>query len=312
MDKKILIAVDDSIHSKNALRYVAGMSAILMDLNFTLFHVQPAISQFLLDEARISAKANSELKKIIQKNSLTARNMLETYKFQMIKMGIDEKRIELLTHPKMLGRTKDIIEHARQMLYDAIVVGRRGLSRAQKLVMGSVTTELLENSKGSPVWIVDDEVKSSKIILSVDGSESSFRAVDHLSFMVGENPDVKITLFHVIPRFTDYCEISFDKTESEIDEMDEIIIKGDKRYIDNFYAHCRRCFKKAGINEDQIEIKTAKCSVNVGKVIIDEVTKGNYGTLVIGRRGVNKSFFLGSVSRYLANKISNRALWIVS
>ncbi|HDL08354.1 MAG TPA: universal stress protein, partial [Desulfobacteraceae bacterium] len=90
MDKKILIAVDDSIHSKNALRYVAGMSAILMDLNFTLFHVQPAISQFLLDEARISAKANSELKKIIQKNSRTARNMLETYKFQMIKMGIDE------------------------------------------------------------------------------------------------------------------------------------------------------------------------------------------------------------------------------
>jgi nucleotide-binding universal stress UspA family protein len=40
--------------------------------------------------------------------------------------------------------------------------------------------------------------------------------------------------------------------------------------------------------------------------------KGNFGTVVIGRRGINKAFFMGSVSRYIINRISNRSLWIVT
>ena len=55
-----------------------------------------------------------------------------------------------------------------------------------------------------------------------------------------------------------------------------------------------------------------KRAVNVGKAILDEAKKGNYGTVVIGRRGASKAFFMGSVSRYVLDRISNRALWLVS
>jgi hypothetical protein len=33
--------------------------------------------------------------------------------------------------------------------------------------------------------------------------------------------------------------------------------------------------------------------------------------VVVGRRGLNKKYFTGSVSRYLMNQFSNGALWIV-
>ena len=36
-----------------------------------------------------------------------------------------------------------------------------------------------------------------KILLAADGSESSIRAAEHLSFMAGQSPVVSITLFHV-------------------------------------------------------------------------------------------------------------------
>jgi hypothetical protein len=50
MDKKIVIAVDDSRHSKNAVQYAAGIYEVLEDMKFTLMHVQPTISEYLLDE----------------------------------------------------------------------------------------------------------------------------------------------------------------------------------------------------------------------------------------------------------------------
>jgi nucleotide-binding universal stress UspA family protein len=309
MEKKILLAVDGSIHSKHAIQYAVRMSSVVRDFTCTLLHVQPAISQFLLDEARTDFKAQDKLKKVIRRNAEDAQSMLEKYKAQMVRMGIAEKRIDVVTQPRLLGLARDILQRAQEGLYDAIVVGRRGLSRVQKAFMGSVTAKLAEHSRVIPVWMVDGDVTSTRIIVAVDGSEYSLRAVDHLSFMVGENPNISVTLFHVMPRFSNYCVIDFDEKEVDIQK---VISQGDKRCIDSFYTHAQKKFKEAGIQEKQIEIKVTKRAVNVGKAILDEAKKGNYGTVVIGRRGASKAFFMGSVSRYILDRISNRALWLVS
>jgi nucleotide-binding universal stress UspA family protein len=309
MEKKILLAVDGSIHSKHAIQYAVKMASVVKNLTFTLLHVQPALSQFLLDEARTDFKAQDELKKVVRRNAEDAQRMLEKYKAQMVRMGIAERHIDMATQPRLLGLAKDILERAKEGLYDAIVVGRRGLSRAQKAFMGSVTAKLAEHGRVTPLWIVDGNVISTRILLAVDGSEYSLRAVDHLSFMVGDNPDISVTLFHVMPRFSNYCVIDFDKKETD---FQQVLAQGDRRCIDRFYVHAREKFNEAGIQERQIEVKVTKRSVNVGKAIVDEAKKGDYGTVVIGRRGASKAFFMGSVSRYVLDRISNRALWLVS
>jgi nucleotide-binding universal stress UspA family protein len=309
VEKKILLAVDDSIHSRHGLQYVARMSSVVRHLNYTLFYVQPTISMFLLDEAETDVKARAELKKVIRKNAEAARAMLEKHKARMVRMGIADKRIEVFTHPRLLGLTKDVLERAQQGLYDAILVARRGFSRAQQALMGSVTASLVEHSRLVPVWIVDGNVTSMKIMLAVDGSESSLRAVDHLSFMVAENPKIKVTLFHVTPKLGDYCPVNFDLKEGGVEE---VMTQGHRRCIDDFYAHAQKKFREAGIKENQIDIKVTKRTVQVGKAITDEAKRGDYGTVVIGRRGAGQAFFLGSVSRHVLNKASNRALWLVS
>lgn len=309
MDKKILLVVDGSIHSTNSIAYAVRICSVVRELTYTLFYVQPTISQFLLDEAETDLKAKAELEKGIRKNAEFAHGILEKHKARMVGMGVAEKRIETATQKKVLGICKDILDCAQQGLYDAILVGRRGLSRIQKTFMGSTTAKLVEHSRVIPVWVVDGDVTSVKVMLAVDGSESSLRAVDHLTFMLGGNRNIKVTLFHVVPKFSDYCVINFDEKESDVGQ---IIARGARRCIDHFYAHALHKFKEAGIKENQIELKVVKRAVNVGKAILDHARQGGYGTVVIGRRGVNNAFFMGSVSKYVLDKISGRAVWVVS
>ena len=309
MKRKILLAVDDSIYSKYAIVYAAQMASITSRLNYTLFHVQPSVSQYLLDEAKTDFKAKAELKSIMQKNHERALLCLNNYKEQMVRMGIKEDKIDIIAQPKMLGMARDILEHAQKGLYDAICIGRRGLTRLQATFSGSITKKLLQHSQFIPVWVVDGEVKSKKLMAAIDGSESSLRAVDHLCFMLMDNPEIDITIFHVAAKFGDYCEINFNETDAELEKL---VIEGDKKCVQSFYNHALKKFKDSGINENRILIKEVKPRMNIGKAIITELAKGNYGTVVIGRRGISRSFFMGKVSEYVIEKIENRALWLVS
>ncbi len=309
MEKKILLAVDDSIHSKYAVRYAVRISSVVKELAYTLFHVQPTISQFLLDESKTDIRARQELKEVIQRNGENAHRILEQHKIEMIRMGIPEASVETTTSPKILGLAKDILNCSEQGLYDAIVVGRTGFSSVQKAFMGSVSANLVAHSGLVPVWVVDGNVTSTKIMVAVDGSEGSLAAVDHLCFMVGNNPDIAIVLFHVVPKLGDYCGINF---MDEADTFKEVIVRGARQCLERFYLCAKKRFEEAGLQDNQIEIKVTERIANVGKAIVTEAKKGDYGTVVVGRRGISSAFFMGSVSRYVMDKISNRTVWLVN
>ncbi|MBW2107839.1 MAG: universal stress protein [Deltaproteobacteria bacterium] len=309
MEKKILVAVDGSQQAKAAVAYAVAMSSQVKPLTFTLFHGQPVVSGFLLDEAKKDKQAEAALKTLIRRNAEASEKLLARYKAQMVRMGVPERAIDVISRPRVFGLSKDILDCAQQGLYDAVVVGRRGLSRLQKTLMGSLTADLVGHCRDVPLWIVDGGVTSHTFLVAVDGSEASLRAIDHVSFMLGGNPDVTMTLFHVIPRVGDYCVVDFGH---QVKAADTVLARGDRRCIDNFYGMARHIMKERELQEDQVEIKVVKRTVNPGKAIMSEAKKGDYGTVVIGRRGQGRSFFMGSISRYVLDKTVGRAVWLVS
>ena len=308
MEKKILIAVDGSIHSRKAIEYTVMMESLIKDIHYTLINIQPKISEFLIEDARMDSKAREGLKAVIDKNREDSMRILNEGKALMINLGIKEGNIETVTHPMVMGTAKGILDYAKQALCDAIVLGRRGMSRLAESFLGSVSNSVLEHTSVTPVWAVGGDVTSSKIMIAVDGSESALNAVDHVSFMIGENPDVEITLLHITPRLRDYCTIDFNE---EGDPLREIIAQGDKQCIDTFYTHAEQRFREAGIKKSQLDVQQVKSTINIGKTLVNEAKTGNYGTLVVGRRGVNNSFFMGSVSRSVLTNASNCAIWLV-
>ncbi len=308
MEKKILIAVDGSFYARKAIEYTVKMESSIKDLEFILLNIQPKISEFLIEDILTDTKSRSALKDVISKNEKQSLQILDKSKSIMTKLGIEEKRVETITQRVVRGTAKAILDCAKKSHCNAIVMGRRGVSRLAEAFTGSVTNNVLEHTDVTPVWAVGGQIKSSKIMVAVDGSESSLRAVDHISLVVGGNPDIEITLLHVAPKLRDYCTIDF---EEEGDALEELISRGDKRCVESFYTHAKEKFKGAGLKESQINIKQIESKLNIGKTIVKEAKKGGVGTVVIGRSGANNSFFIGSVSRHVLTNASDLAVWLV-
>ncbi|MGD1999534.1 MAG: universal stress protein [Desulfobacterales bacterium] len=309
MVKKILIAVDNSLQSKNAVRYVTRLSARLENLNVVLFNAQPMVSQFLVDEAKKKVDSQRELKAVMERNAITSQKLLDNYRLMMGQEGVDESRIQTVTQPRKLDIAKDIIEFAQDGRFDALVIGRRGISGLQELFMGSVSSNITQNSNVIPVWIIDGDVAPAKFLVAVDGSEYSLRAIDHLAFALSDAVGISLTFLHVRPKLKDYCEVDFEATQAQA--LEDLIRKGDKACIDNFYTVALKKLNEFDIGEDRIQTKTVTGLANIGAAILKEVQTGNYDTVVMGRSGVNKSFFTGSVASTVLNKISKGALWLV-
>ena len=309
MQKKVLIAVDNSNPSQGLIQYAAQMSSVIKNLHCVLLHIQPMISLFLQEEALKKASAKKELDGVLQRNEDSARKLLNDYKSELEGKGIAAERIECITRARNLGYAKDIIELAQNKLYDAVLVGRRGISGIQKMYSGSVTSDILEQSQVIPVWLIDGNVPSGDILIAVDVSVASLRAVDHASFILGNNPEANLTLLHITSSAKNYSEADLEKQPNPA--LEEIVARGDKAFIDRFYPSALKKFKDAGISENQIKMETLTGKMRVGKAIVDFAQKGSFSTLVIGRRGINKSFFMGSASRYILNKISDGAVWVV-
>jgi nucleotide-binding universal stress UspA family protein len=309
MQKKILVAIDDSPHARQAVEYAARMKGLIAGLGFTLLHIQPSISQFLLDEAKRGGQAQAELNRAAARNADASRGLLARYRELMVRAGVAETEVDLLTLPRHLGVAKDILDQAQIGLYDAILLGRRGISSVQQMFMGSVSAHLIENSAVIPVWLVDGKINSTQVLVAVDGSESALRAVDHMAFMLSGNPEVKIRFFHVAPRLKDYCEINFAQKPG--DGLEALIAQGDKRCMEDFFSAALANLRAAGFQEDQIETETAATLLNVGETILGAAREGGFGTIVMGRRGMNKSFFGGKVSYHVSQKLADAALWLV-
>ncbi len=307
MEKKIMALVDDSLYSKRAVEYLALMDNVISEARYILFNVQPTISEYLMRDAHFDKDARIKLNKLREKNKQESEKLLKEYKEVMEKKGIDESRIETVTVPRVMDIVKDTLSFTKQANCDAILIGKRGVSKLEEIFTHSVSTSLLEHIQTIPLWAITEEVTSTNVAVAIDGSESALRAVEHIGFIFENSPKVNITLLHVIPKLRDYCHIEF----GEESEVEELVVKGDKRCVESFFVHAKRILENAGIKDYQLEIKEIPSMINIARTIVNEVENGTYGTLVLGRNGIGGSFFVGSVSRYCFYNVTKSAVWIV-
>lgn len=285
------------------------MAEAIKKVDFALFHIQPMISQYLVEEALKQPKAKAELGKINQKNKKASQQLLEDCKSHMVSKGIATGCIEILSHPRDQGIAQDILKVAEAGSYDAIIVGRRGISGIQELFMGSVTSNLLAGSRLIPIWVVDGLVEKEKVLVPVDGSTQSLRTVDHVAYIFSENRDVQLHFLNIEPRLGDYCEI--DMEASQTVEIEKALLNANEKCIADFSAKAISILKKAGFGENQITFRTLKKQLFTAKAILETSKKEGFGTVVIGKTGADRSRQLGKVASQIIQKMSNGAVWVV-
>lgn len=308
MGKKILVAVGECVYSEEAVRYVAKISSTAEGVTYTLLNVQPSMPQIFIEKAKEDSGVKAEVDTLIRKDAKAARRVVEGFKDLMVREGIPEKRVDVVTQPMQEGIAKDILNQAEQGLYDAILLARRGLTPSRDFFIGTIAGKVVEHALKIPVWIAAGEAISMKFMLAVDGSKNSLRLVDHLMQIVGPHPDLLVTLFHVPPRLSHYYSVDFEK---EHPRLRKVLQQEDDLRMERFYEKAHERLETAGLKKSQIESKTSTQGYDVSTGILSEARTGHYGTVVVGRRGESNAFFTGRIATRLVQKITDQALWVV-
>jgi len=164
--------------------------------------------------------------------------------------------------------------------FDLIIMGAHGENEKDPYALGSVTKRVTAHAK-CPVLITKKASSLSKMLVGVDGSRNSTKALEY-AVKLAEKMGSEITMLNV-------QEHRLHKASPEVAEE-----LGDK------------IFSKASdaIGKQKLKIeKRLEIGVTSDK-IFEVAEKGNYDLIVLGSRGLGtvKRFLLGSISDDVSHK----------
>ncbi len=144
------------------------------------------------------------------------------------------------------------------------------------------------------------------ILIAVDESENSHRAVAYVGFMLGGYGDFNVTILHII---ADPDEDFFPSKE----EKDKWLA-GRKVRIDTLLEEYRGILVASGFDSDKVRVhSTLKDCPSMAECILAEWQSTEYGTIVVGRQGLSRSeqFLFGSISSRIVNHARDCTVWVV-
>jgi len=133
-----------------------------------------------------------------------------------------------------------------------------------------------------------------RVLLPVDTSEASRKAVEFAKLLCGRRGDVDLTLFHVV--------------------------EGDVHAAQKLMSYCREELVKGGVAANSIHgaLMETDCLPNARRVsaslaIISEMKSGDHDIVILGRRGTSASIesLIGSVAEHVAREAVGRTVCIV-
>ncbi len=305
--KKILIALDGSKHSLNAATYVARTCSP-ESLKVDLVHIMPTAPETFWDlekDAHFKEKIQPKYTEWKKNTEETALRFLNDARNVLIDAGVTGNDVGAILQDRHVGIARDIVVQSARG-YDAVVVGRRGLSTLADHFLGSVANKIVEVVKDTSVWVVGSNVKAKRMLLAVDASKNALKAVDYVG-KVAQPSDVEITLFHVVRRFGFLDDPSLRDREIE-GFWDEV-----KKDIPRMVGLYKERLEKAGVKGSRISSQVNLHSASRAKDILTEAREGAYGTIVMGRRGLSKvhQFLMGRVTNKVLHRAEGFAVWIV-
>ncbi|MCL5022862.1 MAG: universal stress protein [Nitrospirae bacterium] len=158
--RRILIAVDGSECALKAVAYAAGQFSWSSDARITVLYVLPYLATSLWDDGHIlTTQEREERKKVAQRWMETQRQkagpLLQAAVETLRQGGIETDRIETKMISDSTDTADSILEETRNGNYRMLILGRCGHTGARRLLMGSVTTKILNHGAGTAICVVE-------------------------------------------------------------------------------------------------------------------------------------------------------------
>lgn len=291
MEKHLLVTISEQEKLLYGVQFVREFFGWERKPRITIFYTAPRPPAVWDEERTLDSEVRSE--EYGKQMEAKGRKALAFAKRQLVRFGFDESLVETKLQTRKFSKAMDILQEGAKGHYDAVVLGRRGLSRFEEAFDESVSREVLEKGGELPLWVCRrPETGRRNVLVCVDGSENANRTADHVGFILGGESPHGVTLFMV-------------RSGKE----------GGEGVEDAVFSKCREALLANGLPSERMEIKTVDSS-GVAKAILKEAEKGMFAAVAVGRRSeaAEKGFFgrmfTGSVSTPLFKELEGAALWI--
>ncbi|HDQ40606.1 MAG TPA: universal stress protein [Desulfonatronum sp.] len=288
MEKHFLLAIGDDQTSYQAGRFVEIFFHYKHPVRLTLLYVAPKTPDISLDRGEVYQKQRIELD-WNKRQEQRAGQLLEKGREMLLRAGFQEKNVNVRLVFSQYGSARDLIQESVKGLFDALVLGRRGLSRFEELFVASVTKTIINEELTFPIWVCQRPERGRRnILLAVDGSEPCVQIADHVGFVAADQPEHAITLIHVRKN-----------SASAADEHQAFFETALRSLLDN------------GVARERIQSKVL-VAAHPAQAILEEAARERYAVVAVGRTGTTGSglFSMGSVSRTLLSRLEGAALWV--
>jgi len=145
-----------------------------------------------------------------------------------------------------------------------------------------------------------------RILIAVDESDHSFRAVEYVGNLLGQHGSVGITLLSILAVPP---EDLFESQGAVQDWMSDHRARAEK-HLDR----CETRLRESGFAGDQVHRKlvTRPCP-SIADCILEEQKALGCDTVVITRRGISKKeeFMFGSTSNRILHRATSCAVWVI-
>jgi len=308
MERKILVAVDGSVYSAHILHYLERLFATQPEIRFHLLAIVPCGSlppeKEWLDQLELMSMLSPEARR----RFATANRYMHAAVARLARNGLGPEQVSTEVRLARAGVAPDLLHVARTGMYDALLIGRRGLGRLEEFFVGSTSAAILEKCQGIPIWLVDGKVDSRRFLVPVDGTSHTLKAVDHLCFILRGNPHAEVTLFHSQAMLAhrpendpakvckgmdlEWCELHLSRPDSHFHGPEQLLLE-------------------SGFPAGRIHRLETRKGIYPSRQIVRQAMIDDFGTIVMGRRGkeISKGF-AGSVSDQVIAMAQDTAIWI--
>ena len=144
-EKKVLVALNDSMSSRAVIDYIIRMSLCPEEWHIYLLHIMRKSS------------ASEELmgRKFTAEQPERMVDMLRKAKMNLLQNGFHEEKVDIqIADHEYPTVTDGIIDQHQIYNYDMVVIGRKSMSKAEEFVMGDISIKLIRLLKGTAVLVV--------------------------------------------------------------------------------------------------------------------------------------------------------------
>ncbi len=158
--KKILVAIDDSGPSLEAVDYVGRQFSGMRDLQITLYHVLLGTPPEFWDDGHLLTEEERAARKVVVEKWLANQKVRLESLFhsaieRLITHGISRSQIETkFTLESIDVVAQCILAEAKAGGYQTLVIGRCGRSKVQHFFLGSIANRIINSGAEMAICVV--------------------------------------------------------------------------------------------------------------------------------------------------------------